>query len=187
MIIGVSALRREEGFSLFFFFTSFRIGFFWHSRTGRFRNLIVVSKSMKTSILSLLLILGLVGLASCKKRQVRKIESSVTEGTWRITQYTDDGVDETSDFNGDVFTFMDDGTLLVTGTHEATGTWSVDRESNDDSGGRHIEFRISLPPPGLDELSDDWEVESHSDSRLELKDDSGNDENGEDFLTFSQN
>ena len=139
---------------------------------------------MKTIILSLLLIGGLVSLAACKKKQIRQIKSSMTEGTWRITQYIDNGVDETTDFSGDTFIFKSGGILEVTGTHTATGTWSVGKESNDDSG--DIEFHINLPSPGLDELSDDWEVEDHSEARLQLKDDSGND-SGDDFLTFTQN
>lgn len=141
---------------------------------------------MKALIFCLFLATGLIGLSSCKKRQIKKIKSSVTEGTWRITYYSDNGVNETSDFSGDVFTFKSNGTLLVTGNHSATGTWSVGKESDDDSGDRDIEFIINLPTPAMEELNDDWEVEKHSDSQLELKDESGND-NGDDQLIFTKN
>ncbi|MCE3296201.1 MAG: hypothetical protein K0R65_1915 [Crocinitomicaceae bacterium] len=140
----------------------------------------------KLSILLVLCSAFFVLPACSKKKQIKNITSEITEGSWRISSYIDDSEDETSDYSGDTFTFKSDGTLIVTGTHQATGSWAVTKEdnSNDDDvfDDRHVEFIISLPAL-LDDLTDDWEVESHSSSRLELKDKSGGD-GSEDYLTF---
>ena len=139
---------------------------------------------MKKISICLLLCSAFLVLPACKKKQIKNIKSDIVEGTWRISEYTDDNEDETGDYSGDIFTFKSDGTLLVSGTHEATGSWSVSKEDNsgdDVFDDRHIELIISLPAL-LEDLSDDWEVESHSSSKLELKDKSGDD--SEDYLTF---
>lgn len=134
-------------------------------------------------------VLCAVGLAiavgSCKKKEIKTINKDMTEGTWKITLYSDDGQNETSGFSGDTFTFNSDGTVTVSGTHAMSGTWSTGKSGSDDSND-HIEFTLSFAAP-LDEISYDWHVESHSDTRLELKDVSGNEENGTDYLTFEKN
>jgi hypothetical protein len=141
---------------------------------------------MKRVVLGVCAVSIFLAIGACKKKQIKTIEKNMIEGTWKISSYTDDGNNETSDFAGDVFTFSSDGTVTVTGTHPMSGTWKVDKESDDDMfDDRHLEFILSFAAP-LDELSDDWEVESHSDDRLELKDKSGNEENGEDYLTFEK-
>lgn len=42
----------------------------------------------------------------------------------------------------------------------------------------------SLKP--LDELTDDWEIEEHSDSQIELQAKSGGQANGTNYLTFEK-
>lgn len=131
---------------------------------------------------------ALIALPACKKKKIKNLKSDMTEGTWRVSSFNDDGNDETGDYAGDTFKFNSDGTLVVTGTHNATGSWSVRKEDSGDDDlfdDKHLEFVISLPIP-LDDLSDDWEVESSSDSKLDLKDDSGGDDS-EEHLTFVKN
>ena len=140
---------------------------------------------MKRVILGICAVGMVIAFGSCKKKQMKTIKNDMVEGTWKVTLYSDDGENETSDFSGDTFTFKSDGTVTVSGTHPMNGTWSVDKDNSDDDSNDHIEFTLSFAAP-LDELSDDWHVECHTDTRLELKDVSGNEENGTDYLTFEK-
>ena len=74
----------------------------------------------------------LIGLTACKKKQVKKVEKAVTEGTWRITRFIDSGDDETSDYTTATLTFNDDGTLVLTHGSTYSGTWSVSNDSGSD-------------------------------------------------------
>lgn len=123
---------------------------------------------------------------------IEQIYDRVTTGTWRITLYNDSGVDETSDYTDYTFTFEPDGKLLADNGMEAyAGIWSMtkDDDSSDDSSNddNDIDFNISFSTPEvLVELTDDWDVNSWSDNRLELFDVSGGD-GTTDLLTFEKN
>ncbi|MBS1600316.1 MAG: hypothetical protein JST75_18960 [Bacteroidetes bacterium] len=81
----------------------------------------------KQIFISLLLIAGI--SPSCKKyiqqQQQNALESVITNGTWIVTRYVENGSDITPSFSGYVFKFNSDGT--VTGTKASNvdnGTWS---------------------------------------------------------------
>ena len=64
-----------------------------------------------------------------------ELTQTAQSGTWTITNFVDDGEDETSDFAGYDFTFNPDGTLVAdNGTTTITGSWSItiDDDSDDD-------------------------------------------------------
>lgn len=123
---------------------------------------------------------------------IADIEETMSSGTWRISNYNDSGTDETSDYDGFSFTFNSDGSLVATnGTDTYNGTWSVtdDDDSSDDnsSGEDDIDFNIFFSSPEImAELTDDWDIESWSTSRLALSDVSGGD-GTTDLLTFEKN
>lgn len=126
----------------------------------------------------------------CKKKQIKKIEKYVVEGNWKVTYFLHDGVNETSDYNQDSYHFLSDGTVHIYPPLIQvvfTGSWSCvkDTNSSDDdlSDDNHIEFNLVLPYP-YDELSDDWEVESFSDDKIELKDKSS--DGSVDYLTLEK-
>ena len=115
-------------------------------------------------------------------------------GTWRIASFIDSGDNETSDFNGYIFTFNEDGTLNATnGTNTQNGIWSVTNDSSDNSSdddGNSMDddedFNIFFPVPDsndFEDLSEDWDVVSISATVISLIDDDGD----EDTLTFTQN
>ena len=113
---------------------------------------------------------------SCKKQQIKKLEETIISGNWKITSFSEDGIDKTSNYTSETLTFKNDGTLTATGSSAINGTWDVRKEDDNDDDfelfdDKHIELNIYLPVP-LSELSDDWEVESRSDSKIVLKDDS---------------
>lgn len=102
--------------------------------------------------------------------------SVITSGNWRVTYYFDDG-DETSDFEGYVFTFNLNNTItVVKNATTYTGTWSFYEDD-----GVAI-FELNFSDSELSDLADDWELLEFSNTVVELKDD-GNDE----YLTFTKN
>lgn len=100
-------------------------------------------------------------------------------GTWKVTSFKDDGQDKTSQFAGVVFTFNTDGTVTLNGAVSVKGTWDVAKEddSNDDDlfDDRHQELILNIPSP-YESISDDWEIDKFSDTKIESKDDSNDDE-----------
>lgn len=116
------------------------------------------------------------------------VEETIQSGNWRITKYIDSGDDETSDYNGYNFTFNSDNSLVATnGTNTYNGTWSITDSNSSDDSLDDLDFNILFAtPPDFEELSDDWDILSRTDSKIELIDiSSGN--GGTDYLTFEKN
>ena len=116
----------------------------------------------------------------------------VKKGTWQIKKFIDSGTDETADFNGFVFTFNADGSLVANKNElTVTGTWSVTDgtdSSDDDAGSDDDDFNIFFDVPetnDFDDLSDDWDIVSVNNSKIELIDVSGGN-GGTDNLVFEK-
>tara|TARA_R110002049_G_scaffold273742_2_gene451556 strand:- start:1430 stop:1897 length:468 start_codon:yes stop_codon:yes gene_type:complete len=120
-------------------------------------------------------------------QEIAQIENEVLSGTWRIISYVDSGQNETNDFSGYIFTFNVNGTLTATNsTTTYSGTWSVTDSS---SSSNNIDFNISFPVPetnDFEDLNDDWDIVSHSDTMISLIDISGGN-GGTDTLVFTKN
>ncbi len=122
---------------------------------------------------------------------INQIEDRIKSGTWRITSYIDSGDNETGDYTGYDFTFNENGTLVASnGSTIINGTWSVTDDSNssddDSSDDNDIDFNISFAsPPDFEELSDDWDITSTSNSKINLIDISGGN-GGTDILVFEK-
>jgi hypothetical protein len=116
--------------------------------------------------------------------------NTVTQGTWRVTYYFDTDSDETSDFSGYNFAFGTSNVLTATnGTNTYTGSWSVtsDDSSGDDNPSGDLDFNILFASPAdFADLSDDWDIVSRTDTKIELIDVSGGN-GGTDYLTFEKN
>lgn len=113
-----------------------------------------------------------------------QITNTITSGTWRITNFMEDDVDETSNFTGYNFTFTDANTVTATnGTNTYNGIWSVDDDDSSDD----IDFDLVFTTPDdFTELSEDWDILSRTSSKLRLKHVSGGD-GSVDYLTFEKN
>lgn len=125
--------------------------------------------------------------ASCSKDDDNgsasaEVATSLKSGTWKVTSYVDNGTDETSSFNSFVFTFANSGTVTaVNSILTATGTWST---GTDDS--RHKLNLVFTSPALFDEISEDWEIVSHTSTQVSLRHISGG--SGEtDLLVFQKN
>ncbi|MDG1730837.1 MAG: hypothetical protein P8K68_11235 [Algibacter sp.] len=115
---------------------------------------------------------------------IQQLESTAETGTWRVTNLVDSDEDETSDFNGYDFTFSANGTVTATnGTTTYNGTWSITSDDSD------VEFNLFFPVPDTDnfeDLNDDWDIVSYSDTIINLIDVSGGNADT-DVLTFERN
>jgi len=117
--------------------------------------------------------------------------NTVTSGTWRITLYEDSGVNETTNYSNYIFTFNTNGVLTAANSTSLNGTWSVtSSNSNDDNPDNDLDFNIAFVAPApnsfSDDLTDDWDVISHTANRIQLVDVSGGN-GGTDYLTFEKN
>jgi hypothetical protein len=145
---------------------------------------------MKTILLSI----GLIAVASsCSKWQnnQNQITKISTDGTWVVSSYIDSGDDETNDFSTFRLNFLEDGVLngtdlLSSNSNPFTGSWSItDSNSNDDSLD-DLDFNINFNVSNkLDDLSDDWDIISYTDTEIKLIDVSGGG-GGTDYLTLSK-
>lgn len=149
---------------------------------------------MKRRIICMAIALLSMGLiSSCSEDEVKvdeeitaadmeSIKATVESGDWRISKYSDDDIDETSNYVGFSFRFNTDGTLGATdGNTSVSGAWSMTTSEADE-----LDFNIFFTAPDIfEELADDWEVLKYSSSKIELIDIS-DDESSTDYLTFEK-
>ncbi len=161
------------------------------------------SSIMKKRIVFSYIILSTLWIAGCTSddssentgnldAMVQEITDMVVSGSWIVTSFIDSGVDETDDFSGYVFTFNANGSLTASnGTNTIEGSWSITSDdSSDDSPDDDfddVDFNIFFASPdSFSELTEDWEIVSSSDSRIDLIHISGGD-GDTDTLTLVRN
>ena len=95
------------------------------------------------------------------------ITNIMVEGEWAIASYQEGGMDMTESFGGYSIMFMADYQMSLRegGTSFANGLWRVIRDSEDQLK-VFLNFGDNMP---FDELTDDWQFVSKTDSRIELK------------------
>ena len=146
------------------------------------------------SILSLVFVLNVASMCSDDNDSTTTADSTsvinaVTFGTWRITLYEDNGVDETTNYSNYNFTFNSNGVLTAANTTSYNGTWSVIADNSaDDNPDNDFDISFTTPAPisFTDDLTDDWEIVSYTATKIELIDISGGNV-GTDYLTFEKN
>jgi hypothetical protein len=98
------------------------------------------------------------------------ITSNTNASNWRVTLYNEAGVVKTSNFSGYTFNFLSNNTVAATvATATSGGTWS----SIIDSGKTKLILNFSVPGGYLREISEDWEVLSATNNKIELRHISG--------------
>ena len=136
--------------------------------------------------------LFIVTLTSCNKSKTQNnIQDDIQQGTWVVSSYIDNGNYETMDFTAFRFTFNQDGSLQVmdllsSSTNQFAGQWSItDSNSNDDSID-DLDFNVTFNVGNkLDDLTDDWDIVSQSETEIKLVDVSGGN-GGTDYVTFTK-
>lgn len=122
----------------------------------------------------------LIGLAACSKKQLKK---NVVDGTWKITRFVDNGEDKTANYSNATFTFKKNGDLTFQHGTAYSGTWKLEKESDDDHPKNSMEFEIRIA--AYESLSDDWHIESESKSKISLVD-YDDEPNKSDYLTLEK-
>jgi hypothetical protein len=147
---------------------------------------------MKHTLFSLSL-LALVGACSKIEKNQKELTKISTDGTWVVSSYIDDGDDETLDFASFRLNFKEDGVLnatdlLSSSSTPYSGSWSItDSNSNDDDDSLDdLDFNINFAVSNkLDDLSDDWDIISYTETEIKLMDVSGGG-GGTDYLTLTK-
>lgn len=102
----------------------------------------------------------------------------LADGLWFVSSYTDDGVNETADYNGYQLNFDMGGTVIADNGTPINGTWAVLSSGNILA----LDFGSGFP---FDEFNDDWDVISVSDTQVTVQDVSGGG-GGTDILTLEK-
>lgn len=146
-----------------------------------------------TTTIILVIVIGF-NLFSCTKENDSLPEEAQTlsedilkSGTWKIIRFEDSGKDETSHFSAYVFIFSSNNKLNAdNGMKSLKGSWSItDSNSDDDSQddlGLVIHFSESND---FEELNEDWDFISYSQSFIELIHVSGG-SGSTDYLSFKR-
>ena len=72
------------------------------------------------------------------------------------------------------------------GSNNYDGTWSITDSNSDDDSQDDLHFNIHFTQNNeFEDLNDDWDILSNSDTKIELRDISGGN-GGTDFLTFDK-
>lgn len=112
--------------------------------------------------------------------------NTVTDGTWRITLFSEDGITATSDFTDYTFAFLSN--KVLTATRESTtynGTYAITSSSSNDN--NNLDFKINfVTPADFSSLSEDWDIVQTSATKIQLQHISGGD-SSVDLLTFEKN
>ena len=118
---------------------------------------------------------------------IQQITTQVQSGNWEVTYFFDTDQEETENFNGYTFSFETNNQLTATnGSNTYIGSWSVTDSNSSDDSQEDVDFNINFTsPPNFEELSDDWDIISHSSTKIELIDISGGN-GGTDYLTFEK-
>lgn len=147
----------------------------------------------KLVLIPILLVLFLLNVASMcsndddssssSSQVITDTENAVVNGTWRVTLFSEDGTNQTSNFSNYNFTFNSNGTLsTVNGSTTMNGTWTTGID--DSTPKMFINFNVVNGP--FEEISEDWRILSNTSSKIELKHVSGGD-GSVDLLTFEKN
>ena len=115
--------------------------------------------------------------------------TTVNDGTWRITLFSEDGIIATSDFTDYNFTFLSNNVVSATnGNTTYNGTYAImSSNSNDDNPDSNLDFELNfLSPDDFTSLSEDWDVVQTSGNKIQLRHISGGD-GSVDLLTFEKN
>lgn len=111
-----------------------------------------------------------------------QLETSITSGSWIVSNFVEDGNDQTSHFNGFTFSFSTNGTVTaINGDTTMNGTWVTGIDSSTPK--FILNFNVTNGP--FEEISEDWRIENTSSTVIELRHVSGGD-GSVDLLTFTK-
>jgi hypothetical protein len=114
---------------------------------------------------------------------VTNVQNIISVGTWRVTLFSENGINHTSHFTGYNFTFNSNNLVSASnGTLTYNGTWTGGVDNSTPK--LYITFNEQNGP--FEEISEDWRIMSYNSTKIELKHISGGD-GSIDLLTFVKN
>ena len=121
--------------------------------------------------------------AGCTKEDSpASVASAVTNGTWRVTHFSERTNNETSDFTGYTFTFQSNGKVLAAKNGVIKeGNWSESTSSQKLVIDLGADTDANKP---LGELTDDWVIVSKTETKINLADDNST---SNELLEFTKN
>lgn len=137
-------------------------------------------------IIYLFVLISVIGISGCKKDDVSiisttNVSSTIVNGNWRITYYTESGSDKTSNYNGNAFTFASGGVVTaVKTTTTNTGSWSIGTDNS------KVKLVLVFTTSNFTSLSEDWHVIERTDTKIRTQHVSGG-SGTTDYLTFERN
>lgn len=145
---------------------------------------------MKKQIFSAFAILLMVLNVSCSgddkpssSELINDLRNVITQNQWRVTNFSENGTNQTSQFSGFVFSFTaQGGVIAASGDTNVPGTWST---ATDDSKPKFV-LQFFATSGSFEEISEDWEILHVSNVEIRLRHISGGD-GSVDLLTFRQN
>jgi len=105
------------------------------------------------------------------------LSTILIDGLWFVASYTEDGDDQTTDYNGYQIDFINDGTVIADNGTPINGTWNA---QNGDT-----ELILNFASMPFDEFNDNWDVISISNTQVIIQDISGGG-GGTDTLTLEK-
>jgi len=143
---------------------------------------------MKKLLLTSALFVSLIFLfSSCSKSDSGVVTPTTTsaiivQSNWRVTYFSDNGADGTSNYSGFGFTFVAGGNVTAAnGLFSIPGTWSTYQDDNQNK--LLLNFTNTLAV--ITALNHDWHIVEKTSTKLRMEDVSG--AGGTDFLTIEKN
>ncbi len=110
-----------------------------------------------------------------------ELSDIIINGTWFVSYFLDESIDQTAYYNGYNFSFNANGTVVATkNTSTINGTWSIITDDN------VKKLIMNFDGEVLKELEEDWKVLEFNASKIRLENISGGDGDVH-YLNFSKN
>ena len=149
-------------------------------------------RTLRTTLTALTFFLVFV-FAGCKKDNstaptptiiTGSITSSLTEGSWRVGSFIDNGRDKTTNFTDFKMSFNKNGGVNATGPSTTfTGTWWASSSEKE-----KLKLNLEFVDQGaFADLTHDWVVVQQGVTQIQLRHDATDDGKNTDFLTLNKN
>lgn len=127
--------------------------------------------------------LSLIVFTGCTKKDTPgTVASSVTNGTWRVSHFSERSTNKSSDFSGYTFTFQSNGKVLAAKNGVIKeGNWSESTSSQKLVIDLGVKSDVNKP---LGELTNDWIIVTKTETKINLADDNTS---SNELLEFTKN
>lgn len=127
-----------------------------------------------------------IALSSAEAAQLNHI---VQQGEWKISEYNNNGIDDTANYTDYIFAFEEERNLVAHSTSDVVnGTWRISNDAGSEFDSfNDVDFNIFFGSSGkLGELTNNYDVISATNDQIRLSLENSGSGNSI-FLTFSKN